>query len=161
MKIFNSKKSLAFVLSFVLVISAMFACFTLAASAADTDITIEYAGYIHANHVVLIAGDNKTIGEITIDGIGGEAKKDMNAFAVVIVDANDYVVSVHNVIGREDAAGVKTDLVCPKGGFILGINAYNSEKPEYYNAYKELDIKPGDVVKLKGVSREDIPAKGN
>jgi hypothetical protein len=60
-----------------------------------------------------------TVRELTKLGFGEE--KDMNAFVVIIVGADGVVTEINRTIGRPD--GVKYDMVCPAGGYIIGLNS--------------------------------------
>ena len=82
-------------------------------------IILDYAGYVHDSFFEIVAGDNMTVADLTALGIG--ASKDMNYFYVVVVDANDVITETYFTLGRPD--GVKSDVVCPEGGYILALNA--------------------------------------
>lgn len=82
-------------------------------------IILDYAGYVHDSFFEIVAGDNMTVADLTTLGIG--ASKDMNYFYVVVVDANDVITETYFTLGRPD--GVKSDVVCPEGGYILALNA--------------------------------------
>ncbi len=112
-------------------------------------IILDYAGYIHDAYFVILAGDNMTVGELTTLGIGAE--KDMNYFAVAVVDAYDRITELHLTLGRP--AGVKTDVVCPEGGYIIGLNG-NKEGYKIFESVQvgdEIDLYNIDVEEFRGV----------
>ena len=82
-------------------------------------IILDYAGYVHDSFFEIVAGDNMTVADLTALGIG--ASKDMNYFYVVVVDANNVITETYFALGRPD--GVKSEVVCPEGGYILALNA--------------------------------------
>jgi len=82
-------------------------------------LTLDYAGYIHDAFFCILAGDNLTVNELTALGNNG-AGKDMNYCNVIVVDADGVVTETWFTLGRPD--GVKSDVVCPEGGYIIGFN---------------------------------------
>lgn len=82
-------------------------------------IPFDFAGYDHTHVNLILAGDGMTVRELTKLGFGEE--KDMNAFVVIIVGADGVVTEINRTIGRPD--GVKYDMVCPAGGYIIGLNS--------------------------------------
>ncbi len=112
-------------------------------------IPLDYAGYIHDSYFVILAGDFLTVAELTELGIG-EAK-DMNYFAIAVVDEYDCIIEINTTLGRP--AGVKSETVCPEGGYIIGLNGAK----EGYTVL--FDAKVGDYIDLYNVDVEEIRGK--
>ncbi|MBR4053221.1 MAG: discoidin domain-containing protein, partial [Clostridia bacterium] len=96
----------------------------------ENALTLDYAGYIHDAFHCIIAGDNLTINDLTAlgnDGVG----KDMNYFYIIVVDANGKVVDTWFELGRPNA--VKSDVVCPAGGYIIGYNGNKEDSTALTN----------------------------
>ena len=107
---------------------------------------LDYAGYIHDSYFVILAGDNMTVDELTALG-HGEAK-DMNYFAVAVVDGFDRIVEINMTLGRPD--GVKSDMVCPEYGYIIGLNGAKAGYDILASA------KVGDEIELFNVDLDAI-----
>ena len=99
---------------------------------------LDYAGYVHDAYFVILAGDFLTVAELTELGIGEQ--KDMNWFVVAVVDEHDCITEIHTTLGRPD--GIKSDVVCPEGGYLIGLNGAK----EGYQVL--LTAQPGDYVDL-------------
>ena len=110
-------------------------------------IVLDYAGYIHEAYNVILAGDEKTVAELTALG-HGEAK-DMNYFAVIVVDVYDKVVEINTTLSRPD--GVKSDMVCPENGYIIGLNG---AKEDYSAIISKIQV--GDSIELINVDVDEI-----
>ncbi len=112
-------------------------------------IILDYAGYIHDAYFVILAGDDMTVAELTALGIG--ESKDMNYFAVAVVDGYDRIVELHLTLGRP--AGVKSDVVCPAGGYIIGLNGNKAGYEAFASAQvgDEIDLYNIDVEEFRGV----------
>lgn len=112
-------------------------------------IILDYAGYIHDAYFVILAGDDMTVAELTALGIG--ESKDMNYFAVAVVDGYDRIVELHLTLGRP--AGVKSDVVCPAGGYIIGLNGNKAGYEAFASAQvgDEIDLYNVDVEEFRGV----------
>ncbi len=110
---------------------------------------LDYAGYVHDAYFVILAGDNMTVGELTALGIGEE--KDMNYFAIIVVDEYDTIVEVNTTLGRPD--GVKTETVCPENGYIIGLNG----NKEGYKLFEEVHV--GDIVELFNIDLDEYRGK--
>ena len=102
---------------------------------------LDYAGYIHDAYFVILAGDFLTVAELTELGIG--EPKDMNYFVVAVVDEHDCITEIHTTLGRPE--GIKSDVVCPEGGYLIGLNG---AKAGYEVLLK---AKVGDYVTLYNV----------
>ena len=109
-------------------------------------IVLDYAGYVHDSYFEILAGDNMTVADLTALGYG--SAKDMNYFYVVVVDANNVITETYFTLGRPD--GVKSDVVCPEGGYIIGLNA-NKE-----GAGALLEAKVGDTIELYNIDVESF-----
>lgn len=109
-------------------------------------IVLDYAGYIHDSYFMIVAGDNKTVAELTALG-HGEAK-DMNYCVVAVVGADNVITEMHTTLGRPD--GVKSDVVCPEGGYLIVLNANKAG----YEAL--LDAEVGDSIELYNVDVDSI-----
>ncbi|MBQ3154408.1 MAG: discoidin domain-containing protein, partial [Clostridia bacterium] len=112
-----------------------------AAELPEGAIALDYAGYVHDSYFEILAGDNMTVAELTALGIGAE--KDMNYFVVAVVGADGVITEMHTLLGRPD--GVKSDVVCPEGGYIIGLNGNKAG----YEALLSANV--GDSVKLYNV----------
>ncbi|MBQ3003893.1 MAG: discoidin domain-containing protein, partial [Clostridia bacterium] len=112
-----------------------------AAELPEGAIALDYAGYVHDSYFEILAGDNMTVAELTALGIGAE--KDMNYFVVAVVGADGVITEMHTALGRPD--GVKSDVVCPEGGYIIGLNGNKAG----YEALLSANV--GDSVKLYNV----------
>lgn len=110
-------------------------------------IVLDYAGYIHEPYNVILAGNEKTVAELTALG-HGEAK-DMNYFAVIVVDVYDKVVEINTTLGRPD--GVKSDMVCPENGYLIGLNG---AKEDYSAIISKIQV--GDSIELINVDVDEI-----
>ena len=110
-------------------------------------VVLDYAGYIHEPYNVILAGDEKTVAELTALG-HGEAK-DMNYFAVIVVDVYDKVVEINTTLGRPD--GVKSDMVCPENGYLIGLNG---GKEGYGDIISKIHV--GDSIELINVDVDEI-----
>lgn len=110
-------------------------------------IVLDYAGYIHEAYNVILAGDEKTVAELTALG-HGEAK-DMNYFAVIVVDVYDKVVEINTTLSRPD--GVKSDMVCPENGYLIGLNG---GKEGYGDIVSKIQV--GDSIELINVDVDEI-----
>lgn len=110
-------------------------------------VVLDYAGYIHDAYYVILAGDEKTVAELTALG-HGEAK-DMNYFAVIVVDVYDKVVEINATLGRPD--GVKSDMVCPENGYLIGLNG---AKEDYSAIISKIQV--GDSIELINVDVDEI-----
>lgn len=110
-------------------------------------IVLDYAGYIHEAYNVILAGDEKTVAELTALG-HGEAK-DMNYFAVIVVDVYDKVVEINTTLSRPD--GVKSDMVCPENGYLIGLNG---GKEGYGDIISKIHV--GDSIELINVDVDEI-----
>ncbi|MBQ3003701.1 MAG: hypothetical protein IJD82_08220, partial [Clostridia bacterium] len=110
---------------------------------------LDYAGYIHDYYFVILAGDNMTVGELTALGIGEQ--KDMNYFAIIVVDEYDTIIEVNTTLGRPD--GVKTETVCPENGYIIGLNG----NKEGYELFNEAHV--GDIVELFNIDLDEYRGK--
>ncbi|MBR5263473.1 MAG: hypothetical protein IKV50_02135 [Clostridia bacterium] len=110
-------------------------------------IVLDYAGYIHEAYNVILAGDEKTVAELTALG-HGEAK-DMNYFAVIVVDVYDKVIEINTTLGRPD--GVKSDMVCPENGYFIGLNG---GKEGYGDIISKIQV--GDSIELINVDVDEI-----
>ena len=99
---------------------------------------LDYAGYVHDYYFLILAGDFLSVAELTELGIGEQ--KDMNWFVLAVVDEHDCITEIHTTLGRPD--GIKSDVVCPEGGYIIGLNAAK----EGYQVL--LTAQPGDYVDL-------------
>lgn len=116
-------------------------------------LVLDNAGYLHGSFHCVIAGDNLTVSELTALGNNGEAK-DMNYFYVIVVNAEGVVTETWFTLGRPE--GVKTDVVCPAGGYIIGFNGNKAD------ASALLDVKVGATVTLFNVDLDALRgAKGN
>ena len=104
-------------------------------------IALDYAGYVHDSYFEILAADGKTVADLTTLGIG-EAK-DMNYFYVAVVGADNVITEMYTTLGRPD--GVKSDVVCPEGGYIIGLNANKA------GADALLAAKVGDSIVLYNV----------
>ena len=102
---------------------------------------LDYAGYIHDAFFVILAGDFLTVAELTELGIGEQ--KDMNWFVVAVVDEHDCITEIHTTLGRPE--GIKSDVVCPEGGYLIGLNGAKAG----YDVL--LKAKVGDYVTLYNV----------
>ncbi|MBE6683018.1 MAG: hypothetical protein E7595_02565 [Ruminococcaceae bacterium] len=109
-------------------------------------IALDYAGYVHDSYFEILAADNKTVADLTTLGIG-EAK-DMNYFYVAVVGADNVITEMYTTLGRPD--GVKSDVVCPEGGYIIGLNANKA------GADALLAAKVGDSIVLYNVDVESF-----
>jgi len=149
-----NKKVLSVLLAVMLTVSVFATCLVFSATAADDPdaIKIDYIGYHHeAGFVQIVAGDGKTVAELT--------GKDLNAHRVIVVDKDNVVVKTYHVISRDNAGGVKSDVVCPAGGYIIAIH-------DSLDAAKMVDdqntsadtVHPGDKVELTGVNLDDVRA---
>ncbi len=99
---------------------------------------IDYAGLNYVGGIsVILAGDNMTIRELTKLGCGAE--KDLNAFNLYVVDKDGKVIEVNTTSGRPD--GVKYDMVCPEGGYIIGV----------HQSLTAPNIVVGDVITLHNI----------
>ena len=107
---------------------------------------LDYAGYIHDSYFVILAGDNMTVAELTALG-HGEAK-DMNYFAVAVVDGFDRILEINMTLGRPD--GIKSDMVCPEYGYIIGLNGAKAG----YEILASAQV--GDTVELFNVDLDEI-----
>lgn len=110
-------------------------------------IVLDYAGYIHEAYNVILAGDEKTVAELTALGHG--ESKDMNYFAVIVVDVYDKVVEINTTLGRPD--GVKSDMVCPENGYFIGLNG---GKEGYGDIISKVQV--GDSIELINVDVDEI-----
>lgn len=110
-------------------------------------IVLDYAGYIHEAYNVILAGDEKTVAELTALGHG--ESKDMNYFAVIVVDVYDKVVEINTTLGRPD--GVKSDMVCPENGYFIGLNG---GKEGYGDIISKIQV--GDSIELINVDVDEI-----
>ena len=104
---------------------------------------IDNLGYNHTVGLIqIMAGDGMTVGDLT--------GKDLNANKVIFVNAQGEVEKIETETGRP--AGVKTDMVCPAGGYIIGVHADRAEEAGIDN------IHPRDKVTLYGVDLADVRA---
>ncbi len=116
-------------------------------------LVLDNAGYLHDSFHCVIAGDNLTVSELTALGNNGAAK-DMNYFYVIVVNAEGVVTETWFTLGRPE--GVKSDVVCPAGGYIIGFNGNKAD------ASALLDVKVGATVTLFNVDLDALRgAKGN
>lgn len=107
---------------------------------------LDYAGYIHDAYFVILAGDDMTVAELTALGIG--ESKDMNYFAVAVVDGFDRIVEINMTLERPD--GIKSDMVCPEYGYIIGLNGAKAGYDILASA------KVGDEIELFNVDLDAI-----
>ena len=107
---------------------------------------LDYAGYVHDAYFVILAGDFLTVAELTELGIGEQ--KDMNWFVVAVVDEHDCITEIHTTLGRPD--GIKSDVVCPEGGYLIGLNGAK----EGYQVL--LSAQPGDYIDLYNIDVESF-----
>jgi hypothetical protein len=114
-------------------------------------LVFDYAGYVHDSFFCIVAGDNLTVNELTALGNNG-AGKDMNYFYVIVVDENGVVVETHFTLGRPD--GVKSDVVCPAGGYIIAFNGNKAGADELTKVEvgAEITLYNIDVEALRGVA---------
>lgn len=118
-------------------------CSELQINATNATIKLSDTGYHHASGVsVILAGDGQTVAEITARGNNGVAK-DMNYFNVITVNPNGYVTGVYS-------DGAKSAVICPKGGYILGVNKDNKAAADILN------IKVGAKIALYGLTDMDM-----
>lgn len=110
---------------------------------------LDYAGYVHDAYFVILAGDFLTVAELTELGIGEQ--KDMNWFVVAVVDEHDCITEIHTTLGRPD--GIKSDVVCPEGGYLIGLNGAK----EGYQVL--LAAQPGDYIDLYNIDVDSFRDK--
>lgn len=102
---------------------------------------IDVAGYKHVGGIsVILAGDGKTVAELT--KLGCAAEKDLAWWVAYTVDANGVVTAVLPGDGTDKKA-----VVCPEGGYILAFHADAAVKPE---------LKVGDVITLYNIDLKKI-----
>ena len=120
-----------------------------------TKFTLDYVGYNHSSVNVILAADREmTVGELTERGHG--QAKDMNYFAIAVVNQFGIITHTDFTIGRPD--GVKTDTVVPEGSYLVGINKNKGEDFDKFTAAAEV----GKSVELFGVDLDEVKAlKGN
>ncbi len=105
--------------------------------------TIMYAGcYYDVGVSIILAGDNKTVTELTTQTLG--QAKDLNAFALFVVDADNIVTETYLTYGRPD--GDKSNVTCPVGGYIIG----------YHQNLTPPDVKVGDVITLYNIDLDAV-----
>ena len=140
-------------LTILIAMLMVFGMFALVSSAEEElpegAVKLDYAGYIHDAYFVILAGDNMTVGELTALGIGEE--KDMNYFAIIVVDEYDTIIEINTTLGRP--AGIKTDTVCPENGYIIGLNG----NKEGYTFFEEVHV--GDIVELINIDLDEYRGK--
>ena len=114
-------------------------------------LVFDYAGYVHDSFFCIVAGDNLTVNDLTALGNNGSGK-DMNYFYVAVVDEDDVVVETYFTLGRPD--GVKSDVVCPAGGYIISFNANKAGADEMLNIEvgAKITLYNIDVEALRGVA---------
>lgn len=94
--------------------------------------SVDYVGFSAAladnmkDYITVLAGDEKTVAELTKLGCGKEnALRDAEVYAV---DADGYIVEVSNIkdfgITTDPTVTDKSKMVCPKGGYLL-VAGYN------------------------------------
>ncbi len=92
-----------------------------------TPVKVDYLGckYEDAGLVEIIAGDEKTVGELVAAGdpdATGGAQKDMQWWQVTVVNEFGIVTEVYNEVGDDKATFTKKAVECPEGGFIIMAN---------------------------------------
>ncbi len=114
-------------------------------------LVLDYAGYKHDSFHCIIAGDNLTVNDLTALGNNG-AGKDMNYFYIIVVDADGVVADSWFDLGRPNA--VKSDVVCPAGGYIIGFNGNKENYAELAKIEKgaKITLYNVDVEALRGVA---------
>ena len=108
---------------------------------------INYAGYKYATGIsFILAGDKMTVAELTELGYG--TAKDLNYVYTYVCDAEGNVIEEYETLGKPD--GVKSDVICPEGGFILGFHG-DLGKPEI-DAGDKLTVHNVLIKNMRGVA---------
>lgn len=107
--------------------------------------------------------EDTTIGEYTLRF--DKSTRDLNYFYVAILDENLKVIAVYDKLGRNadengNTPGIKTNVVIPAGGYILGVHAGNGAnwKSEIADPFHSV-IKVGSEITLYNVNLDGVRAQ--